>query len=131
MYDLGNGVPIDQQKAIVYYKEAALKSDADAQSALATYFYTGEEVPKDLATARKLFIAAARQGQPDAMFNLGVMSANGEADARDMAMAYVWFTLARNAGHESAGAALKQVGPALNAAEHARADLVLKPKPKS
>lgn len=131
MYDLGNGVPVDQKKAIIYYKEAALKSNADAQSALATYFYTGEGVPKDLATARKLFTAAAKQGQPDAMFNLGVMSANGEAGAKDMAMAYVWFTLAKNSGHESAVAALKQVGASLSAAEHARADLVLKPKPKS
>ena len=131
MYDLGKGVPMDQKKAIIYYKEASLKSNADAQSALATYFYTGEGVPQDLATARKLFIVAARQGQPDAMFNLGVMSANGEAGTKDMAMAFVWFTLARNAGHESAAAALQQVAASLNVADIARADLVLKPKPKA
>jgi TPR repeat protein len=131
MYDLGQGVPADPKKAIVYYKEAAVKSNADAQSALATYFYTGEVVPKDLVTARKLFAAAARQGQADAMFNLGVMSANGEAGAKDMAMAYVWLTLAKNSGHESAAAALKQIGPTLTVADHTRVDAVLKPKPKS
>lgn len=131
MYDLGKGVSADPKKAIVYYKEAALKSNSEAQSALATYFYSGEVVPKDLATARKLFSAAARQGQPDAMFNLGVMCANGEAGTKDMAMAYVWFTLAKNAGHESAAAALKQIGPSLTVADQTRADLVLKPRPKS
>lgn len=129
--DLGQGVPADPKKAIVYYKEAALKANPDAQSALATYFYTGEVVPKDLETARKLFIAAAKQGQADAMFNLGVMSANGEAGPKDMAMAYVWLTFAQKSGHESAAAALKQIGPTLSAADHTKADAMLKPKPKS
>jgi TPR repeat protein len=131
MYDLGNGVAADQKKAIVYYKEAALKSNADAQSALATYFYTGEVVAKDLATARKLFAAAANQGQPDAMFNLGVMSVNGEGGAKDMATAYVWFTLAKNMGNKSAEDALKAIGGKLTVAEMAKADSVLKPKPKT
>ena len=131
MYDLGQGVPASPNKAIVNYKEAALKGNPDAQSALATYFYTGEVVAKDLATARKLFLAAARQGQADAMFNMGVMSAHGEAGPKDMAMAYVWFTLAQQAGHESAAAALRQIAPTLSTAEHGRADAVLKPKPQS
>ena len=131
MYDLGQGVPADPKKAIVYYKEAAVKANPDAQSALATYFYSGEVVPKDLPTARKLFVAAAQQGQADAMFNLGVMSANGEAGPKDMAMAYVWLTFAQKSGHESAAAALKQIGPTLSTAEHAKADAMLKPKAKS
>jgi TPR repeat protein len=131
MYDLGQGVPADPKKAIVYYKEASLKANPDAQSALATYFYTGEVVPKDLATARKLFIAAAQQGQADAMFNLGVMAANGEASPKDMAMAYIWLSLAKSSGHESAAAALKQIGPTLTAADQTKVNAVLKPKPKS
>lgn len=128
MIDLGEGVPADPKKAIVYYKEAAVKGDPDAESALATYFYSGEVVPKDLATARKLFTAAAKQGQADAMFNLGVMSAKGEAGAKDVAMAYVWLSLAQKSGNESAGAAIKQIGPMLSAADRTRVDLVLKPK---
>lgn len=131
MYDMGQGVPADPKRAIVYYKEAALKDNADAQSALATFFYTGEVVQKDLATARKLFLNAARQGQPDAMFNMGVMSMNGEAGAKDLATAYVWFTLAQQSGYDGAAGALKQLTPALTKADLARADAVLKPKPKS
>ncbi len=131
MYDLGEGVPVDQKRAIVYYKEAALKADADAQSALATYFYTGEVVPKDLATARKLFNAAAQQGQVDAMFNLGVMMAQAQAGPQDLGMAFVWFTLAQDGGHPQAAAALKQIGPTLKPADRLRVDAVFKPQVKA
>lgn len=131
MLDLGQGVAADPGKAIVYYKEAAMKGDPEAQGALATYFYSGEVVAKDLPTARKLFASAANQGQADAMFNLGVMSVNGEGGAKDLAAAYVWFTLAGESGHEAAAAALKSISGKLTPAEMARADSVLKPKPKS
>jgi TPR repeat protein len=127
MYDFGESVPSDHKKALVYYKEAAVKGDRDAQFALGTFFYTGDTVAKDLATARKLFDAAAKQGQPDAMFNLGAMDINGEGGPRDLAMAYVWLSLAKAAGHESAADALKAVAPKLTAQDHAKADAILKP----
>ena len=57
MYDLGEGLPLDQGRAIALYKDAALKGHADAQNALATYFYNGQLLKQDLATARKLFQA--------------------------------------------------------------------------
>jgi hypothetical protein len=112
----------------VYYKEAALKGDRDARFALGTYFYSGEVVGKNLATARQWFGAAARQGQPDALFNLGVMTAHGEGGAKDPAMAFVLFTLAQQAGHDGAGAALKALAPTLTAQDRTRADGVLHPR---
>jgi TPR repeat protein len=115
----------------MYYKEAAVKGDRDAQFALGTFFYDGEVVPKDLATARKLFDAAARQGQADAMFNLGAMETNGEGGPQDLAMSYVWFSLAKAAGHEAAEDALKAVAPKLTAQDLAKADAILKPAKKS
>jgi TPR repeat protein len=127
MYDLGEGVAPDPKRALVYYKEAAVKGDRDAQFALGTFFYAGEMVPKDLATARKLFDAAARQGQADAMFNLGAMTAAGEGGPKDLAQAYVWFSLADAAGYQGAQAALKSVAPLLSAQEHARAEAILRP----
>jgi TPR repeat protein len=131
MVDLGEGVPVDQQRAIVYYKDAAVKGNPDAQSALATYFYTGQLVDKNLATARKLFGEAALRGQPDAMFNLGVMSALGEGGPKDVTMAYVWLSLAKAASVATAGAALKTVAPQLDAVQLARADAILKPPAKA
>jgi TPR repeat protein len=128
MRDLGEGVDADPAQAIVYYKEAALKGDRDARFALGTYFYSGEVVGKNLATARQWFGAAARQGQPDALFNLGVMTANGEGGAKDPAMAFVLFTLAQQAAHDGADAALKALAPTLTAQERTRADAVLHPR---
>lgn len=131
MYDLGEGVAVDQGRAIVFYKDAAVKGNRDAQSALATYFYTGQQVEKNPVTARKLFSEAAFHGQPDAMFNLGVMSALGEGGPKDLAMAYVWLSLAKAAAVQEAGAVLKTVAPQLNAQQLAKADAILKPAPKA
>ncbi|MCS0583130.1 sel1 repeat family protein [Massilia pinisoli] len=128
MLDLGEGVKADPARAIVYYKDAALKGDRDARFALGTYFYSGEVVGKNLATARQWFGAAARQGQPDALFNLGVMTAAGEGGAKDPAMACVLFTLAQQAGHDGAAAALKALAPTLTPDERKRADAVLHPR---
>jgi TPR repeat protein len=119
-------VQADPAKAIVYYKDAALKGDRDARFALGTYFYSGEVVGKNLATARQWFGAAARQGQPDALFNLGVMAANGEGGAKDPATAYVLFTLAGRAGHEGAANALRTL--TLTRDERRRADALLHPR---
>lgn len=130
MYDLGEGLPLDQSRAIVLYKEAALKGHADAQNALATYFYNGQLLAQDLATARKLFQAAATRGQADAMFNLGVMLSRAEGGPKDLGTAYVWFTLAKASGHEQAPAALGAIEPLLQPEDRARADAILKPKPK-
>jgi TPR repeat protein len=128
MLDLGEGVKADPARAIVYYKDAALKGDRDARFALGTYFYSGEVVGKNLATARQWFGAAAREGQPDALFNLGAMVAHGEGGAKDPAMAYVLFTLAQQAGHDGAGAALQAIAPTLTPEERTRADAVLHPR---
>lgn len=127
MYDLGEGVPVSQERAIVYYKEAALKLVPEAQSALASYFYTGEQVPKNLATARRLFNQAAMHGESEAMFNLAVMLSNGEGGDKDLGMAYVWFSLAKASGFERAGPAIAAIAGKLSRQDRAKADAILKP----
>ncbi len=130
MYDFGEGgATVDQKTAVVYYKEAALKGQPDAQFSLGTYFYTGEVVPKNLETARKLFEASARQGNADAMFSLAAMLVRAEGGPADNALAYVWFKLAGESGHEKADAAIAQLEPKLTAEERAKADALLNPKP--
>jgi TPR repeat protein len=127
MFDLGEGVPVDQHRAIVYYKEAALKGQASAEYALGTYFYAGQEVAQNYETARKLFSAAAMQQQVDGMFNLAVMLDRGEGGPKDEAMAYVWFSLAKAAGHQSADGAIKEVAAQLTPQQRAKADAILRP----
>lgn len=131
MMDLGEGLPAPApERAIVLYKDAALKGNADAQNALATFFYRGEVVPQNLATARQFFQAAAQRRQPDAMFNLAVMLAQGQGGAQDMAAAYAWCSLSKSLGHPQASAALPVLAGRLTPDEKARADAMLKPAPK-
>jgi TPR repeat protein len=131
MMDLGEGLPAPApDRAVVLYKDAALKGNADAQNALATFFYRGEVVPQNFATARQFFQAAAQRRQPDAMFNLAVMLAQGQGGDKDLAAAYAWCTLSKGLGHEQAAAALPALAAKLSPEEKARADAMLKPAPK-
>ncbi|MFG6488317.1 hypothetical protein ACG04R_16640 [Roseateles sp. BYS78W] len=131
MMDLGEGTAAPApERAIVLYKDAALRGHADAQNALATYFYRGEAVAQNYATARQLFQAAAQRRQPDAMFNLAVMLAQGQGGDKDMASAYAWCTLAKSLGNEQAATALPAIAARLSPEEKARADAMLKPAPK-
>jgi TPR repeat protein len=131
MMDLGEGVPAAApERAVVLYKDAALRGHADAQNALATYFYRGEVVGQNYATARELFQAAAQRRQPDAMFNLAVMLAQGQGGDKDMAAAYAWCVLSKGLGHEQAAVALPAIAAKLSPEDKARADAMLKPAPK-
>lgn len=128
-FDSGkDGLSADADKALIYYKEAALKNQIDAQNALGVSFYNGDGVAIDHPTARKWFEQAALRGQPDAMFNLGVMLMNGEGGNVDNAMAYVWFNLAKQSGHENADAALKAMEPKLTVEDRAKAQNLLNPQ---
>ncbi|MDR7331695.1 tetratricopeptide repeat protein [Roseateles asaccharophilus] len=131
MLDRGEGLSAPApERAVVFYKEAALKGHVEAQNALATFFYSGEVVPQNFATARQLFQAAARGRQPDAMFNLAVMLAQGQGGDKDMAAAYAWCTLAKGQGHEQAATALPAIAAKLSPEDKARAEAMLKPAPK-
>lgn len=131
MMDLGEGLPAPApERAVVLYKDAALKGNADAQNALATFFYRGEVVPQNYATARQFFQAAAQRRQPDAMFNLAVMLAQGQGGDKDMAAAYAWCALSKGLGHEQAAAALPAIAAKLSPDEKSRADAMLKPASK-
>jgi len=128
-YDRGEGgLPHDPEKALLYYKDAAIKGQPDALNAIGASFYSGEGLEKDPVAARKWFEQAALRQQPDAMFNLGVMLMNGEGGDADPALAYVWFTLAQQSGNDNAGAALKAITPRLTAEDRTRAEAILSPE---
>lgn len=102
IYDQGRGTPRDSNKALIFYKLAAVSGHPDAQNALAIYFYAGEIVAKDLALARRLFSVSAEQQQPDAMYNLALMLQKGEGGEVDLVKAYVWLNCAAKLGHSKA-----------------------------
>ncbi|MFT3997147.1 MAG: tetratricopeptide repeat protein, partial [Asticcacaulis sp.] len=128
-YESGEGVAKNPKTALIFYKDAALGGDADAQNAIGTWFYQGDALlPKDEAVARQWFEVAARTGHAEAAFNLGVMYARGEGGARDPVKAWLWFDVARRTGHPNGATAAKQVEAQMTAAEKAELAAVLAPK---
>lgn len=59
-------------------REAAQKGDAEAQGSIATAYYFGRGIEKDLSQALGWFHRAAEQGNVQAQYNLGLMLQNGE-----------------------------------------------------
>jgi TPR repeat protein len=105
-FDRGEGVAANPKTALAFYKLAATQGEAAAQTAIGTYFYTGEGgLPKDAALARKWFELAATAGDPDGMFNLAAMMAKGEGGGVDRVKAWGWLKIAERAGHASAATA--------------------------
>lgn len=131
MYDEGRGVKADPAKALAFYRLAAVAGHPDAQSALGTYFYTGQLVKQDLPVARKLFITAASQRQPDAMVNAAVMLFKGEGGDKDLVQAYLWLRLAGTLGNAQAKATVKMVEARLTPEQRAQAESALAPKPNA
>ena len=125
-YDEGIGVKAEPARALAFYKVAAVAGHAGAQHALATYFYKGEQVAKDLPLARKLFLAAASQGSDAAMADAGAMLFRGEGGGKDPVQALAWLRLSASLGNEQAANNARIIEKLLTPEDRARADAVLK-----
>ncbi len=62
MYDNGKGVPQDDQKALDWYKKAALQGLAEAQTNLGVMYAADQSALQDYAIAYSWFNLAALQG---------------------------------------------------------------------
>lgn len=129
-YDEGIGVKAEPTRALAFYKVAAIAGHPGAQNALATYFYKGEQVAKDLPLARKLFLAAASQGSDTAMAAAGAMLFLGEGGGKDPVQALAWLRLSAKLGNEQAASHAAIIEKRLTPAELARADAVFKAEAK-
>lgn len=128
-YDSGEGLPADPQKAMVFYKAAALAGKGDAQAALGSYFYEGGSVlAKNDVLARKWFEQGAIGGNSEAMFNLGVMMMKGEGGPVDQPKAWAWFKLAQAGGNQKATPALATLEQRMTPAERQNGLELLGPK---
>lgn len=61
-YRDGQGVSVDHETAVFYFRQAAEQGDAQAQYSLAIRYYNGEGVTQNFAIAHKWFALAAEQG---------------------------------------------------------------------
>ncbi|HSJ02618.1 MAG: tetratricopeptide repeat protein [Verrucomicrobium sp.] len=80
---------VDQ--AFRWYKAAAGKNYAEAQSALGLYYMKGEGTKADSAEGARWFEKAASQGHPVAQLNIASCYANAEGVSRDMNAAARWY----------------------------------------
>jgi len=97
-YEDGSCVPIDNGKAVFWYRKVAEQGDGDAQNDLGVMYLTGEGVPEDKTQAAFWFRKAAEQGIATAQNNLGVRYLNGDGIPEDKAQAAFWFRKAAEQG---------------------------------
>jgi len=125
MYANGAGVPRDDAQAVAWYRRAAEKGLALAQTNLGARYLAGRGIAADPAEAARWFDRAARQGDGSAQFNLGVLYANGTGVAQDPVRAYVLLALAaaKATGNDATryGGARDTVGAALTPEQLAEA----------
>ncbi len=108
-YENGEGIAQNDALAVKWYRAAADQGDAQAQNDLGVMYRLGRGVEKDYAQARAWYVKAARQNYGAALFNLGTMYYNGEGCAPDDRLAFVWFSLAKEAGSDEGGAAVRRM----------------------
>lgn len=99
MYGMGDGVPVDKQKAHEYFLKAAEKGIAFCQYAVGKNYFDGEVVEEDINEAMKWFWAAANQGEEHAEFEIGQYYEYGE---KDMETACVWYEKSASKGYKLA-----------------------------
>ena len=93
MYDYGDDVPIDEAKAVKWYRKAAEQGYANAQHRLGVMYYNGQGVPKDDGEAVKWCRKAAEQGFANAQIMLGLFYSEGSIP-EDYVEAYAWCSVA-------------------------------------
>ncbi|WP_120497338.1 tetratricopeptide repeat protein [Kiloniella sp. EL199] len=94
LYETGNGVPLNPERAFNLYRRAAKQSVPFAQNKLANIYHAGVLVPQDYKLAHRYFTFAAEQQDIDAQINLAEMYARGEGMPRDLVKAYMWLSVA-------------------------------------
>lgn len=78
--------------------QQANAGDVEAQRYLATQFYAGLGVPRNLPAAAVWYERAARGGDPSAQLSYGMMLMNGQGAPQDFALAFGWLQAAEDGG---------------------------------
>lgn len=89
---------VDRQAALDWYRAAAGRGLAAAQTRLARMLASGEGVEADLELATDLLMKAAQAGYAPAQFNLAVAYERGEGLPLDPDLAAMWYQRAATQG---------------------------------
>jgi len=102
MYEQGDGVAKDMNKAITWYRKAAALNDDVAQFYLGYLYYQAIGLKKDYKQVFIWFSKAAQQGNADFQYNLGNLYRYGEGTEVDLKSALKWYHLAANQDQSNA-----------------------------
>ena len=94
MYQFGQGVAKNDAQVAIWYRKAADRGNAKAESALGSLYEKGQGVPKNYSEAAAWYAKAADQGDTDAQYILGDMYAEGKGVPQDLVQAHMLFDLA-------------------------------------
>lgn len=98
-YHDGDGVPIDIEKAVYWYRKAAEQGYAEAQNSLGICYRNGDGVEYNSELGVYWYRKAANQGHADAQCNLGQCYYFGITVEKDEQQAVYWYRKAANQGH--------------------------------
>jgi len=102
MYNVGDGLPTDKDKAFQYYEKAAETGYYRGLYNLGFMYSNGQGVKQDKEKAAHYYQLAAGQGHTWAQNNLGLLYDQGEGVKKDKEMAVYWYRLAAEQQHASA-----------------------------
>lgn len=101
-FEEGKDLPRDLSQAAFWYRKAAERGYADAESSLGSFYAEGKGVPQDDMQAAGWFRKAAEQGQTDAEVNLANLYFEGHGVVQDYAEARQWLLKAFEKGSSRA-----------------------------
>ena len=103
LHSAGFGVPLNEERALGWYRLAAERGDRNAIFALGMLHVDGRAgQARDPDKAKAFFEQAAALQHPAAAYNLGLLALGGQGGAPDAAAAVRWFGQAADLGNADA-----------------------------
>lgn len=102
IFNYGDGVTQNYEKAFEYYSAAAEQNNAEAQFNIGYFYYVENYPEQNLAEAFKYFKSAAELGDKNAMYFLGLMFLRGHATEPNEQAAFNWILKASEADNDIA-----------------------------
>ncbi len=121
MYNNGEGVRRDFDKAAMWFNGAAVQGYAPAQTNLGVMYEKGQGVTRNYGEAVSWYRHGAEQGNATAQYRLGRMYVLGRGVRRDYTEAVAWFKIAAAQGLEDAATARDAVAVRLSPQQLAEA----------
>ena len=100
MYRRGEGVTQNWQRAIIWYRKAAVSGNVAAMHWLGRIYGGQEDYPPDSERAAQWLKLAANEGDMQSQCSLGVCYIKGDGVDRDARLGAYWYRMAADQGDE-------------------------------